>query len=121
MMTRGNFLRICTAWAVGPWFVGRAVEGTATSRDVLTVTPEPRVLAAPRYGWMDAARWHSAGHYIAGRRVYLDGHDVTNDCTQFHDEEGWVELLVRDANGRAQWTRAEGVRRETRYGRVTVR
>lgn len=54
-----------------------------------------------RYGRLDvdAHRRHEAatGEHL---RVYLDGVDVTNDCTEADDRDGWVRLLARDENGR---------------------
>jgi hypothetical protein len=32
-------------------------------------------------------------------QAFLDGVDVSEDCTEADDEQGWVELLVRDKKG----------------------
>jgi hypothetical protein len=35
----------------------------------------------------------------AKSQVFLDGVEVSNECTEADDEQGWVELLVRDKQG----------------------
>lgn len=36
----------------------------------------------------------------AKAQAYLDGVDVSAECVEADDEKGWVELLVRDKEGR---------------------
>ena len=41
---------------------------------------------------------------LEGRKAqaFLDGVEVSEDCTEADDEQGWVELLVRDKKGRIE-------------------
>lgn len=41
---------------------------------------------------------------LEGRKThaFLDGVDVSAECLEADDVQGWVELLVRDKNGRIQ-------------------
>lgn len=36
----------------------------------------------------------------ARAQAFLDGVEVSKDCTEADDEKGWVELLIRDKQGR---------------------
>ena len=46
-------------------------------------------------GFMDVRRWHD--EWWSGRRVFVAGVDITDDCRAFDDREGWAQLLVRPA------------------------
>ncbi len=35
-------------------------------------------------------------------QAFLDGVEVSNDCIEADDEQGWVELLVRNKQGRVK-------------------
>lgn len=43
-----------------------------------------------KLGLMTPETWIAQGHL--GRRVLLDGVDVTDRCTRFDDIDGWAEL-----------------------------
>ncbi len=38
----------------------------------------------------------------AKAQAFLDGVEVSNDCIEADDKQGWVELLVRDKQGRVK-------------------
>ena len=52
------------------------------------------------YGRVDVDRWCALGLRQYGYHVCLDGVDITDDCFEFHDREGWAKVFRRDANGR---------------------
>lgn len=72
-------------------------------------------LPARRYGYIDIA--------LAKRReylpatVYLDGVDISNDCFELDDKEGYASVFVRDATGNHYLVDNE-VAKATRYGTV---
>jgi hypothetical protein len=51
------------------------------------------------YGEMTVDRWDAEGHRAAGRRVYCDGKDITNDCFWFDDTVGEAKSWKRDHDG----------------------
>jgi hypothetical protein len=46
------------------------------------------------YGHMTIDRWCSDGHL--GKRVLVDGSDITGRCTEFDDHEGWAMVFSDD-------------------------
>lgn len=65
-----------------------------------------------RVGHMTCARWRQEGYNERQSLVLLDGEDVTSDCSEFDDIEGWAKLLERDGHG---------TRTVFRVGRIEVR
>jgi hypothetical protein len=52
--------------------------------------------------------------------VTLDGEDITNDCTAASPDLGFVELLVRDKDGKYVVDGERGIQQERRYGIVAI-
>ena len=80
-----------------------------------------RASAPERYGRVDVERCQREGFRSEGARVLLDGLDITADCTEFDDVEGWADVLLRTPEGRAflNPTRTGAAKRRV-YGRITV-
>jgi hypothetical protein len=57
------------------------------------------------YGFLDV-EGHLAHKRLTGEdlHVWVDGVDVTSDCFEADDQEGFVHLFCRDGEGHAQWT-----------------
>ena len=93
-----------------------------SSRDILQeVSRAPGIAEAdqPRQDQF-ALRFNSA---LAKRReylpatVYLDGVDISNECFELDDKEGYASVFVRDATGNHYLVDNE-VAKATRYGTV---
>jgi len=57
----------------------------------------------------------------AVQNVLLDGEDVTKDCFEADDEEGYVLLYLEDEDGRRlRRPNGSGVAQERRAGRVEI-
>ena len=100
-MTRRTFTQAIAAWFAVPLAVIASKPGT--------------------YGLMTLDRWNREGMRDLGARVFLDGTEITNDCTQFDDREGWADVWLRNVEGR-HYMRPDqsGAAQGRRYGRIVV-
>lgn len=67
---------------------------------------------------MDVDRWHVEGHF--GKRVLLDGEDITSRCIFFDDEQGVAECWKVGVDGEPVLTDGDLVF-ETLHGKIEVR
>ena len=86
----------------------------------LIAVPAAAVLHPTRYGLMTVRRWQAEGH--VGKRVLLNGIDITNVCRWFNDETGEAECFVMGADGNFIYRpEIDDVEKEIRTGVITVR
>jgi len=69
----------------------------------------------------DRMRIHADSYEGHKANAYLNGKDVSAMCVQADDEEGWVELLVKDAAGNyVLAANDEDILTEKHYGEVVI-
>jgi hypothetical protein len=63
-----------------------------------------------------------AGNVPTDIKVYFDGKEVAIDCTAADDQEGWVDLVIRDEQGKIIWADKELpiAKIERLYGKVEI-
>ena len=73
------------------------------------------------YGYLDSETALRRGLNPVRARVFLDGIDITSQRVQSADDRaGWIEILARDANGKAYFGVDGFLQRERRHGHVRV-
>jgi hypothetical protein len=73
-----------------------------TRRTFAAAVASMLALLLPRgsYGLTTVDRWSALRMREQGARVLLDGDDITDDCVEFNDREGWARIFQRNAEGR---------------------
>ena len=72
----------------------RCIGGTVIKSNNGGVKPKDRTMVILKYGLIEAK---NGKDWMA--RTFLNGVEVTHDCTAANDIEGWVDVLERDKDG----------------------